>query len=275
MAKVLAAAPDEPQAAATASDRREPAVIGPSVTAMGRAGRIGARRRMQLTDRDVVLLRWIGEQYCARGDLLVVLMARHSTDETVRAAGRVTDTAANRRIAAWRAEGLVATERFRANTPATVWLTTDGMAAAGLGWRATVPTFATVAHRHAVGVVRAWMEGRGLGDRWICERELRDGLDLDYAAPGRRDHLPNGVVVSTCTDGRVDRSAIEVELTRKTEARVVAILRHLLATYDDVVYRAAPGAATVVQRAAAGLSGGGAARVHVRPYPPPTLAEVA
>jgi hypothetical protein len=61
---------------------------------------------------------------------------------------------------------------------------------------------------------------------------------------------------------------------RKTEARA-AILRQLLKTYDDVVYRAHPSAATVVQRAAAALPGGGAARVHVRPYPPPTLAEVA
>ena len=32
-----------------------------------------------------------------------------------------------------------------------------------------------------------------------------------------------------------------MELTRKTEARVSAILRQLLAAYDDVVYRAAPG----------------------------------
>jgi hypothetical protein len=54
-----------------------------------------------------------------------------------------------------------------------------------------------------------------------------------------------------------------------------AILRHLLKTYDDVVYRAAPGAATVVQRAAAALPGGGAALVHVRPYPPPNLTAVA
>jgi hypothetical protein len=67
---------------------------------------------------------------------------------------------------------------------------------------------------------------------------------------------------------------VEVELTRKTEARVAAILRQLLKTYDDV-YRAQPSAATVVQRAAAALPGGGAARVHVRLYPPPPLAPVA
>ncbi len=66
-----------------------------------------------------------------------------------------------------------------------------------------------------------------------------------------------------------------MELTRKTEVRVAAILRQLLKSYDDVVYRAHPSAATVVQRAAAALPGGGAGRVHVRSYPPPALPEVA
>ncbi len=83
------------------------------------------------------------------------------------------------------------------------------------------------------------------------------------------------MVLSTDDRGKEWRTAVEVELTRKTEARVSAILRQLLKSYDDVVYRAHPSAATVVQRATAALPGGGAARVHVRPYPPPALAAVA
>ena len=62
-----------------------------------------------------------------------------------------------------------------------------------------------------------------------------------------------------------------MELTRKTEARVVAILRHLLAGYDDVVYRVHPSAMTVVTRSAAALKSG-SERVMIRPDPPPTLA---
>jgi hypothetical protein len=115
--------------------------------------------------------------------------------------------------------------------------------------------------------VRAEAEAMGLG--WICERELGEGQG------GRPLHLPDGVVISQDDRGKESRTAVDVELTRKTEARVAAILRQLLKAYDDVVYRAAPGAATVVKKAAAVLPGGGAARVHVRPYPPPTLAEVA
>jgi hypothetical protein len=81
------------------------------------------------------------------------------------------------------------------------------------------------------------------------------------------------VVISTDGQGRQWRTAVEVELTRKTEARVAAILRHLLAVYDDVVYRAVPDAGTVVTRAAAGVDG--AERVFVRPFPPPALAAIA
>jgi hypothetical protein len=127
-----------------------------------------------------------------------------------------------------------------------------------------VGTFAPVA---PCVLLQANAEQIGVG--WICQHELRERLGRPAALPARwRRPLDRRL-------GRQWRTAVEVELTRKTEARVAAILRQLLKAYDDVVYRAHPSAATVVQRASAALPGGGAGRVHVRPYPPPTLAEVA
>lgn len=222
------------------------------------------RRRggLQLSERDRALLRWVGEQYSVRADLLGVLMARHSDDEAARSKGSLAARVVNRRIHAWRAAGLVRTARFLFGTPATVWLTADGLAVAGLPWRPYEPTLATVAHRHAVGLVR--VEAEALGGTWVCERELREGQG------GRPLHLPDGVVISADGSGRRWRTAVEVELTRKTETRVAGILRQLLAVYDDVVYRAVPDAGAVVERAAAGIDGG--ERVFVRPFPPPALA---
>ncbi len=194
-------------------------------------------------------------------------------------------------------------------TPSTVWLTADGLAVAGLPRRPYDPSLATVAHRHAVGLVRAEAETINVGGAapdcprrgsapdpdsapdatgvfravrmgrrgstgvspvftWICERELGEGQG------GRPLHLPDGVVESVDTQGKKWRTAVEVELTRKTEARVAGILRHLLAAYDDVVYRAVPDAGAVVTRAAAGLDGG-AERVFVKAFPPPALAAIA
>ncbi len=64
-----------------------------------------------------------------------------------------------------------------------------------------------------------------------------------------------------------------MELTRKTETRVAGILRHLVASYDDVVYRAVSSAVGVVERAAAGIDGGD--RVFVRSFPPPAPTAIA
>ena len=225
------------------------------------------QRGVLLSERDRKLLAWCGEQYTVRVDLLGVLMAALSGDPEVRARGRLTQQTVWRRLDGWRQAGLVKAERILAVGPATMWLTADGMAVAGLPWRPYEPTFATVAHRHAVGLVRAEAEAKGL--QWICERELREG------AAGRALHLADGVVVSVDEAGRRWRTAVEVELTRKTEARVAAILRHLLATFDDVVYRAVPSAAAVVERATASLPGDGPDRVRIRSYPPPGLAAVA
>jgi hypothetical protein len=201
----------------------------------------------------------VGEQYCVRVDLLGVLMARLSEVEV--ASGALAPRVVNRRIQAWREAGLVKTKTFLDGTRATVWLTGEGMAVGGLPWRVYEPTYTTLDHHHAVGLVRAEAEARGAG--WVCERELREGEG------GRPLHLPDGVVISTDGKGRRWRTAVEVELTRKTEARTRAILRRLLADYDDVVYHATPGAAAVIERAAAGIDGG--QRVFIRPYPPLAL----
>jgi hypothetical protein len=223
---------------------------------------------VQLTERDRRLLRWVGEQYCVRIDLLGVLMARLSGDPATRSAGTVAPRLAQRRVAAWRAARLVDSRRFLAGTPSAVWLTAEGMATAGLPWRSFEPSFPTVAHRHATGVVRAYVEGRAADLDWTCERQLREGL------PGGL-HCPDALITSTDDNGRVWRSAVEVELTRKHRPRVVQIIRGSLERYDDVIYFAAAAAAPVV-RAAVEATGVGE-RVRIRPYPVPeeVLAAVA
>jgi hypothetical protein len=222
---------------------------------------------MLLCERDRRLLAWCGEQYTVRFELLSVLMARMSDDATARARGMVSRQAVSRRARAWKQAGLADFATIAAGEAATLWLTSDGMTVAGLPWRAYEPTVVTAAHRHAVGLVRAHAETMA-GLTWICERELREELR------GRLLHLPDGVVVWKDDQGKERRTAIEVELTRKTEIRVAAIVRQLLKTYDDVVYHAAPNTKAVLQRTVAGLQHGDE-RVQVWGYPPRTLAEVA
>lgn len=203
---------------------------------MGRTGE--ARQARRLSKRDEEVSAWIGEQYLAPRDVLGLLLGRTSDDEAARAAGQVTDTVVDRTLRRWRDLGLAHCQRFIVGETATVWPTRTGLTIAGLGYRASEPSLATLAHRHAVARVRATIESHDPQVTWICERELRDGTR------GRQAHLPDGVLI---TDR--GRTAIEVELTPKTEERVRDILGHLFARYDRVVYYATPRAAAVVRKA--------------------------
>ena len=156
---------------------------------------------------------------------------------------------------------------FLANTTATVWLTGDGYRFAGLPWRTYEPTQATTAHRHAVGLVRAATR------RWTVSGGSANATSARVLA-GRPMHLPDGSRRIHRRHRPVWRTAIEVEISRKTEARVAGILRQLLVVYDDVVYHAVPDAGAVVERATLGVDGG-VGRVEVRPYPPEELATIA
>jgi hypothetical protein len=241
---------------------------GPKAGVPG-VGRSGRRRvGVQLTERDRRLLRWVGEQYCVRIDLLAVLLARLSDDPAARSAGSVAPRLAQRRVAAWRSAGLAVSRRFLVGTPSTIWLTAEGMATAGLPWRSFEPAFPTVAHRHATSVVRAYVEGRSAELGWTCERQLREGL------PGGV-HCPDALIASTDDTGRVWRSAVEVELTRKHRPRVEQIIKGSLDRFDDVIYFAAAEAAPVVRAAVEAVAAG--ERVRIRPYPVPeeALATVA
>src|SRR5581483_9985501 len=213
-----------------------------------------ARQARRLSKRDEEVLGWIGEQYLAPRDVLGQLLGRASDDEAARAAGRVTDTVVDRTLRRWRDLHLAQCRRFIVGETATVWPTRTGLAVAGLGYRASEPSLATLEHRHAVARVRAAIEARDPSITWICERELRDGTR------GRQAHLPDGVVETAR-----GRTAIEVELTPKTEERVRDILGRLFAEYDRVVYYATPRAATVVRKAGRYRLDSGT--LIVRPYP--------
>jgi hypothetical protein len=167
----------------------------------------------------------------------------------------VTDTVVDRTLRRWRDLGLAQCCRFLVGETATIWPTRAGLAVAGLGYRASEPSMATLAHRHAVARVRVAIEAANPTITWICERELRDGT------AGRQAHLPDGVVHTAKGRG----TAIEVELTPKTEERVRDILWRLTSTYDRVVYYATPRAVSVVRKAGRHHLDRGT--LIVRPYP--------
>jgi len=166
--------------------------------------------------RDLEVLRWLGEQYCARVDQLEVLMA--CSPRTVQ-----------RTLVRLSSAGFITTAAVIGGEPRWAIPTSSGMAAGGTGFGIWRPRIGLMAHVAAVNDVRLHVQSRAPSTEWIPERVL---------ARERRagDHLPDGMAL---IDGQ--RVAIEVELTVKSQTRVTAILDELSSRFDTVLYFCAAG----------------------------------
>jgi hypothetical protein len=174
--------------------------------------------------------------------------------------------------ARWRKSGFAATGRLGPG-PAWCWLTPAGMNAAGLGYPASRPSLARLAHIRAVLAVRLWFQAAPAWHQghawWHSERRLRAALHSNLDAghlPDAEIHWPS--LPDSPYAGQV--WAIEAELTPKPLARTTTIMSGLLSPprYAQVIYLTAPAARPVVTRAAAGLPASQAARIVVRDLPP-------
>jgi hypothetical protein len=177
----------------------------------------------------VIALRWLGEQYGARTDVLRVLLGRLSPG-TPKVAGQLGEETLRAILKRWAARGLVSRQRLLG----WQWVvpTSKALHLVGLDLRLWTPVVPQLAHVHAVGVVRLAIEPTiPTGGRWVSERELR--------RQASKAHVPDGAVeLNEDTDARpaghglvgedVDRLApriaIEVELTRKNVAQLRDIL---------------------------------------------------
>jgi hypothetical protein len=223
----------------------------------GRARR-GDTAAVRLSQRDIDGLLLCGEHYGVPYDLLAGALRVHAKP-------------LDKILARWRRAGYVATGRLGPG-PGWCWLTRDGMAATGLGFPATRPALARLAHIRAVLAARLWLAaGPAWADGqawWHSERRLRAA----QPAAGRREHVPDAEIHWPSIDGTPYAGqiwAIEVELTPKPIARTTGIMTGLLSPmqYATVVYLTAPAARPVVLRAAASLPPGEQNRVAVRDLP--------
>jgi hypothetical protein len=235
------------------ADRTRP---GPQVhgsrTGPGRGRpRTGTSRRPRwdtdagITERDVAALRWLGQQYAARSDVLRVLLGRLSPGSP-RVAGQIGDETLRQILDRWEDRGLVARDRllgFQWVAP-----TAKALRLVGLDVRAWSFVIPQLAHVHAVGVVRLALEPSiPEGGRWLSERELRQEAG--------KSHVPDGAVqlpddphagagsglYGEDVDPLPRRVAVEVELTRKGAARLrEAWTRPRHGRWQRTVYYAPP-----------------------------------
>lgn len=201
-----------------------------SITAEKSTGELKRRNRTpEFTERDAKALRWIGEQYGARYDVLGVLLARLNGSPEPLSTWGVRNQIERWKRKDWPEGPLVRTERALGDT----WVTLTRYGSDRAGFPESFPTWRVpitrVRHCHAVNIVRLWWEGTDKAQEmpWVSER-------MTYLERGKtyRWHVPDGVVKhpeAPDTPGPSQFEAVEVELTHKGrnhyETEVLAKLR--------------------------------------------------
>jgi hypothetical protein len=211
--------------------RPGPNVHGPRPRPSG-GGRVssGSSRRPRwdtdagITDRDVAALRWLGQQYAARSDVLRVLLGRLSPGSP-RIEGQLGETTLRDVLDRWEDRGLIARDRLLGH----LWVapTPKALRLVGLDVRAWSFVVPQLPHVQAVGIVRLALEPSiPAGGRWLSERELRretgksDGPDGAIQLPDDPDPEAGSGLYGEDVDPLPKRVAVEVELTRKGAARL-------------------------------------------------------
>jgi hypothetical protein len=226
-----------------------------------RPSRRHRQRPPAITARDLAAVRWVGEQFGARADLLAVLLGRLSPSDT-QAAGLVGARTVRHHVDRWLRARLVVREHLLGQ----MWVTPTrrGLSMTGLDFPLWELPDTQLAHVHAVGVIRLAVEQAG--GLWVCERQLRRGLTSPVAHP-----FDGAVRTDT------GRHLIEVELTQKAQRRVTRAIAAadgaMSLTYFTPPELLAP-IGRQVATAEAELRGRGRQLPPIRVIPLPSLADL-
>jgi hypothetical protein len=228
-----------------------------------------------LAVRDAGALIFAADMYGVQLDQLATLTGG---ERAARAAG-----------ARWRELGYAESARLGPG-PAWLWVTRAGLAACGLTYSPARPALSRLAHIRAVAAARIALEATSGYERaaafWRCERR---GVGVRQHLPDAEVHWPDGAPAGAPVAWSGECWAVEAELSPKTVARTVAIMREILTRTGDygcpaaeasvpgrpprharALYLCSPAALGTVLRARDTL-GPLAARVEVRDLPPGAL----
>lgn len=123
----------------------------------------GRARGVLVTERDVTVIRWVGEQFAVRSDVIRWLLG----GDRPLSEGRTRQV-----IDRWRRTGLVNQRRFFLGAEPVVWPTREGLRLVLDGYRSHTPALSMLAHIHGVSLVRLGLERRGAVNGWVPERAL-------------------------------------------------------------------------------------------------------
>ena len=189
--------------------------------------------QIRATERDLYLLKWIGEQYAVRVDQLKELA------EAYKGSGLSAPTI-KWLVSRWKEAGWIEKQVLLAGHPQWVWLTREGYRDADLEYPYARPSVSRLRHIYHTNAVRLWIEKRSGGAaEWTSDRSINPERKLE----GKRHFIDGEVFYQN------RRIALEVELTQKSKVRLDSILRELKKDYEAVWYFASPECYTAVKNA--------------------------
>jgi hypothetical protein len=157
----------------------------------------------RLTQRDIVVVKFIAEQNCVRLDTVGLLLKVLKY--------RVEDRQLRKLAERWVRLGLIQKQKMLADAPSILWATNEGLRIAEIalhrGERTYAPSFATL--HHNLAVARVGVEYKKHGANWICERILRDELGDGHLADGLAEYGNQRILVE------VDRTLKEANRLQK------------------------------------------------------------
>ncbi len=187
-------------------------------------------RRVEITERDLFVLRFIGEQYTARFDQIQRLLGSRAGAET-QTPGLLNDGSTRSWLARMKALEAIEIEKPYQAQPRYVWLTGVGLRLAHLDFKVVRPSIMVLNHHYWCAQTRLYLAARRPDDVWIGERQLRSEQARATKNRQRRPELPDAHLSSQ--RGII---AIEVELGDKQAERLRGLVRRRAAEYYTVWY---------------------------------------
>lgn len=124
------------------------------------------------TERDLVVLPWIGDQYAVRLDQIHALLSRQPLG-TTKENMRVAETTVRHCLERWRRAGVAQSMALVVGEPGWVWLTREGQRLAGLEYPFWTLSLSHLDHLYACNQAQLWVEAQKPGAGWRSERALR------------------------------------------------------------------------------------------------------
>jgi hypothetical protein len=226
----------------------------------------------EVTERDLLALAWVADQYAVRSDVLGVLLGRLSP-AAPRRPGQLGGRTVRQRVERWAQAGWVERRRLLGHT----WVlpTRAGLRLAGMPFDPWEPAAARLAHHHAAAVVRLAREPIPGQGGWVGERALwrRRGKASWHLADGA---LPASLPESWRAQGIGEAwELVEIELHQKSRHRVLAALKTRPPHTALVTYYAPPGLLRPLDGLLASVVRELGGRPHVRVECLPTLGGLA